>query len=182
MALLRQAIDKADALGADTNLIETSKCLLARLTSELELHSSYRSLPNVRLPDPNITPKEAREYWQAEDLGHIEETEEYPLPPRQGDNDNDNEEEAEYIWHESESLALLKVVITRLESSLQHAEQSGADGDLCQLCRGELEVKIKNRTILEAKDVEDKAIAVASAQKEAKKLLKKKKKKKGKTK
>jgi hypothetical protein len=52
-------------------------------------------------------------------MRHIEETEKYPLPPCQGDNDNDDKEEVGYIWHKSESLTSLTVVITCLKSSLQ---------------------------------------------------------------
>lgn len=58
-----------------------------------------------------------KDYWQPEDLGHIEETDGFPLPP------TDEEGKAlNYIWIPSDSLRALSGACKRMVDALSGAE------------------------------------------------------------
>lgn len=171
---LFQAINEAQNISevlyeCDAPLIEKASVLHSRLTSEVHLDEACKKMPqNVRLPVPEMSPKEAKEYWKDEDLGFIEETREYPLPP---------EETGEYIWIRSKSLEDLEFSIKCVERCLSEAENCNANDELMDKCKNMLKMKKDELKLLVKKDHQDHEAAVVEAQKLARKKKKKKKKK-----
>lgn len=170
---LKQAIQKAQALRSDDELIDKSVRLHGRLTAELLMSRGLLGIPTVRLPPP-VTAAAATVdnslpvgYWQECDIGMIIETEGYPLPPV----DNNGE----YQWQPSESYSNMKTAIERLRSSMQGAESFGANPAVIADSKEKLAKSDKEFKQLEAKDAADKALAIEVATKLAKKLKKGKK-------
>lgn len=58
-----------------------------------------------------------KDYWQLEDLGHIEETEGFPLPPVDAEG-----KPLEYVWVPSKSLRALSAACKRMSDALVGAE------------------------------------------------------------
>lgn len=167
MASLEKATEKALSAGANAMLIADASQLHATLASELALHRSWRRIPEVRQYSPEMTPEEGKGYWQDDDIGHIEESVKYPLPPEGG----------EYKWIESISLTSLRLAILEFSNNITNAEGIGANLDLFKESKAFLSDQIKIRDLLIIKDEFDKEDAVKTAQKLCKKKKSKKKKK-----
>lgn len=60
-----------------------------------------------------------KDYWQPEDIGHIEETEGFPLPPVDADGKN-----LDYVWVPSKSLRSLSAACKRMSEALVGGEVS----------------------------------------------------------
>lgn len=58
-----------------------------------------------------------KDYWQPEDIGHIEETEGFPLPPVDADGKN-----LDYVWVPSKSLRALSAACKRMSAALVGGE------------------------------------------------------------
>jgi hypothetical protein len=168
MIRLRAAIQKAEALKASQQIIDSASILHGRLFTELGLYRAMQALPAVRLPMEN--PPEG--YYQPSDTGHIEETEGYPLPPA---------DTGAYVWVHSESYTALASAIDTLKKILNAsvaAAKEGIEGTIAnpalvqeakeKLVRAEKEMKQ-----LDIKDAADKQLAIEAATKAAKKLKKK---------
>ena len=164
MLKLKQFVQKAQALMASEELVDTAVARLARLESELEITRAISAVPNVRLPIAEPPP----DYWGEEDTGHIEETPEYPLPPP---------ETNEYIWEHSISYKKLAACIERLKNCSNGADKAGANATLVAEAKEKLIKVEKSLKLLDEKDAEDKRLAIEAATKLAKKLKKGKKKK-----
>lgn len=61
-----------------------------------------------------------KDYWQPEDLGYIEETEGFPLPPVDAEGKS-----LDYMWVQSASLRALSAACKRMSSALGGGEVSG---------------------------------------------------------
>lgn len=169
IADLEEAIQRANDLRGSTELITQASSAVARMKAELELQDALDNLPAVRLPAPEMTPKEEKTYWEARDIGKIEQFEGYPILP---------EGKEDYTWVESESLSTLRLALQRLDSAIAAAATSGVDDSTVENARSLLANKAKERDALEAKNDADRMDAVAGAKKTAMKLRKKKRKKK----
>jgi hypothetical protein len=176
-------------LACDTNLLIECENIHSKLSSELNLFSIMNHMPTIRLPVESMTSKQAKEYWCEEDIGHIEQTEEYPLPPSLATGTtttgtivpSSNSEVGDYIWIKSASLQSLENAVEDLESKLDDAMNfKNNDDDDALILDGKMILETKKDEIrqLKMKDEVDKAAAIAIAQKAAKKLLKQKKSKK----
>lgn len=176
MDKLKESISRAEVNEADETLLKGGKELHKRLTVELEVKRAAESFPTVKLPvnTEEMTAKEIKEYWAEEDpdnpvnIGKIEETREWPLPP---------EDTGEYIWIPSESYKLLKSAVDRLSAGISAGKESAANAALLEESAKVLEGKMVEMSLMEEKNGEDKAQAIAVADKMAKKLKKKKGKK-----
>lgn len=62
-----------------------------------------------------------KDYWQPEDIGHIEETEGFPLPPVDADGKN-----LDYAWVPSKSLRALSAACKRMSEALVGGEVNRA--------------------------------------------------------
>jgi hypothetical protein len=172
MNRLKAAIQKAEALKASQQIIDSAAVLHGRLHTELGLYRAMVALPPVRLPMEN--PPEG--YYQPSDTGHIEETEGYPLPPADGI----------YVWVHSESYTALASAIETLKKILNASIQAAKDGiegtvanpALVQEAKEKLVRAEKEMKQLDIKDAADKNLAIEAATKAAKKLKKKSPKKK----
>lgn len=58
-----------------------------------------------------------KDYWQPEDLGHIQETDGFPLPPT-----DEEGKTLDYIWIPSDSLRTLSGACKRMVNALSGAE------------------------------------------------------------
>lgn len=163
---LKDVISKTEKQGGSAKLMKVGNAVLERIISELDLQHAVMGLPTVRLPVPEMTPKEARNYWCSEDFGHIEQTECYPLPP---------EETGEYIWVQSDSLQRLQEATKHLQSTIDIALLKGADADLVKSIQEVFEKKSCDIEALQVKDEQDQQKAISDAQKAARKQKKKKK-------
>mmetsp|Transcript_17727 Transcript_17727/g.41591 ORF Transcript_17727/g.41591 Transcript_17727/m.41591 type:complete len:537 (-) Transcript_17727:129-1739(-) len=158
---LERAIAAAEEEHAQTELVAFGKTLLSKLQAELEISRAVESVPIVKLP----IEEPPKDYWDLEqDVGHIEETEEFPLPPAESE---------VYIWVPSPSLKSVRASYERLAAAQKGGESGGADGAIVEMAKSKLSAVEKDLKQLEAKDAEDKAVAVAAAEKLAKKLKKK---------
>lgn len=167
MLKLKAAILKAQSCNASDEVCDVADKLFSRLNSELGMTRAIAGIPIVRMPVEN--PPDG--YWQEDDVGHIVETEEYPLPPADSPG-------GEYKWQCSASLAKLHMSIEELKACMAGAADSGANPALLQDTKDHLLKAEKDAKALDVKDVADKAIAVENAIKLAKKLKKGKGKKK----
>lgn len=61
-----------------------------------------------------------KDYWQPEDLGHIEETEGFPLPPVDPEGKS-----LDYAWVPSTSLRALSAACKRMSNALVGGEVRG---------------------------------------------------------
>lgn len=166
MLKLKYFIQKGQALQASNELLNTATLRLKRLECELEIYRSLSAIPVVKLPIDNPPP----DYWGEDDLGKIQETEEYPLPPASNN--------GEYIWEHSQSFIKLSTSIDRLRECTSNAESLGANPSLIKEASAKLIQIEKEMKLLDVKDAEDKRIAIENAVKLAKKLKKGKKSKK----
>ncbi len=95
-------------------------------------------------------------WWGTEDVGRIEETDDYPLPPRL-----ENGEKGEYIWVPSNSLQKLQDATKRLELAINEGVQMKSDKvNLAQQARDQL---ISDLLALEEKDDQDREKAIRIA-------------------
>lgn len=162
MAKLANAIHQADVRRADVALVDRARAVLARTTAELEVREALAAVPSVRLPvaDP------ADDYWQPEeDLGRVDDAPPFPLPGDDG-----------YKWIPSSALSSLRDAATRLQRAITQATQANAQPDLLTQAEAKQASVADDLKQLERKDLEDRDVAVANAEKAAKKLKKKKKK------
>ena len=166
MDLLREAIEKARERLKEGGFFNEASSLLTRLTSELELEAACVSIPQVRLPILEMTAKEAKGYWQPEDVGHIEETPEFPLLPSGCD---------EYIWVKSKSLTSFEQAIQCLFEKIKQAEKSNSNIDLIKQSSILLSKKRDDLVTLQRKNEDDWGASKIIAEKAAKRKLKKKK-------
>lgn len=60
-----------------------------------------------------------KDYWQPEDVGHVEETKEFPLPPVDTEGKT-----LDYVWISSDSLRSLSAACDRLSTALVDPEVS----------------------------------------------------------
>ncbi|KAJ8611845.1 hypothetical protein CTAYLR_005780 [Chrysophaeum taylorii] len=159
MARLSAAIQRADVCRADVSLVQTSRALLARRAAELDLREALAALP---------VPNAEEEVEEKEGCckGHILETPEYPLPPDGGS----------YKWIPSASLSALRQAAERLAQALTKARQTEAFPALVSAADKKKNLVADDLRQLERKDLEDRELAIAGAEKAAKKLKKKKKK------
>lgn len=167
ISILQGATSAAEDINSDATLVREAKALQARLTVELELKDAVDKVPSVRLPVTDMSTKRAREYWCPEDMGHIEETEEYPLPPPS--------DGSEYIWIKSEALQSVEEAIQVLRKVIHRAIKDGGNGELISSCKNVLNNKCKDIRALNIKDEEDRLACISVAEKAAKKVMKRKK-------
>lgn len=163
---LDKAIAKANDVHADADLIAQSDALSKRMHCEVELQRALDQVPEVRLPPPvnEEDPVDPKTWWDEEqDLGHVEETAGFPLPPESG----------EYVWVCSKAFASLQVAHARLGTAHQESLQGGAYEPLVELAGAALAKMKKEIRLLQEKDDEDKAAAIIVVEKAAKKLKKK---------
>ncbi|CAM9680697.1 unnamed protein product [Ectocarpus sp. 6 AP-2014] len=162
MAKLEARIEKAAKVEAHPQLVQDCRSLLKRLTTEVEISKAILGFPTVRLPiDP--MPKD---YWQPEDIGHIEENEGFPLPPVDADGKN-----MEYVWVPSKSLRALSAACKRMSEALVGGE--GLNPALVERGSKKLQEFQKELKVLTEKDTADKDKAISVAAKAAKKKKKK---------
>ena len=161
---LKACIQKAEALGASDALVDEAASRLLQLETELEMTRAIGTYQKERLPIENPPV----DYWQPCDVGHIEETADYPLPPEGG----------EYIWEPSAAHTRVRTSLERLKKCLVGIENSKANEILVAEVKDKILEAEKDFKILDAKDAEDKKKATEVAVKAAKKLKKAKKAKK----
>ncbi len=155
---LWERIEAAEELDIHPGLLKASKAFLKKADTELEIGKAIQAVPVVRLP-PVLKKgqKCPSNWWGTDDIGRIEETEDYPLPPRLEDG-----ERGEYIWVPSNSLQKLQRTMKRLELAINEGVQIKSDQVfLAQQARDQL---IPNLLALEEHNnkTRDKAIKVAS--------------------
>jgi hypothetical protein len=158
-------IQKGQALQASDELVSTAIARLKRLEAELEMSRAILAVPRVKLPIDNPP----ADYWGEEDIGKIVETEEFPLPPASNNN--------EYIWEHSISYKKLASSIDRLRDCTNGAEGLGANPAVIKEAVMKLAQVEKEMKLLDARDAENRRVAIEAATKAAKKLKKKGKKK-----
>jgi hypothetical protein len=166
MSLLREAIEIARERLKEGDFLNEASLLLSRLTAELELGAACDSIPKVRLPILEMTAKEAKGYWQPEDVGYLEETPEFPLLPSGSD---------EYFWIKSKSLLSFEGAIQSLVEKIKKAETSNSNIDLIKRSKILLSNKQDDLVALQRKNEEDWESSKIIAEKAAKRKLKKKK-------
>lgn len=167
MELLKTTIDAAKIANGNEKLVDNAEHIYLKLMSESNLQEAIDNLPKPKLPLPDIAPKQAKSYWNEEDIGHIEETENYPLPPPGNEG---------YVWIKSESLQCLENALNDLRQSVKEAEARRANPVLIQSGKATLKVKSDvDLKMLCEKDEEDYKVALSIAVQAAKKLTKKKK-------
>jgi len=170
MGKLKESITKAEMNGANEELVKEGTVVFDRLTAEVELGRAKVGYPTVKLPVADMEPKEVKAYWVEEDpenpenIGHLEQTRDWPLPP---------EDTGEYIWVPSNAFQSLLDAHTRLEAAV--GSGSGANEALVEECKGVVAEKGKEVALLQVKDDADKEVQIAAATKLAKKLKKGKK-------
>lgn len=163
MNKLRAAITKAQALNADEAMVERAVRFLGRFDAELGMYRALKAIPAIKLPMEN--PPEG--YYTEQDVGKIQETEGYPLPPA---------DTGEYVWIPAENLTKFVDSIQRLRGVYQGADSFGANPSIVAEAKERLTKADKETKQLEAKDANDKLAAIEAAKKAAKKLKSKGKK------
>ena len=163
MNQLRKAIQKATLLQANEQMIEQGERFLKRLDAELGMSRAIKAIPTIRLPVDNAP----EGYYTEKDLGKVQETEGYPLPPA---------DTGEYVWIPAESFTSFQDAINKLRAVVQGAEQFGANQQIITESKERLVKADKELKPLEAKDTNDKLLAIEAVKKLAKKLKGKKKK------
>jgi hypothetical protein len=138
--------------------------LLAKLNAELALTKSKDETQEIRLPVLGMTPKESKSYWQADDVGHIQRTIEYPFPPAGG-----------YIWIKSISLDKLEAAVAQLQDRIQQATDCSGNPDLIADANVRLDSERINLDLLVEKNNNDKNAGIADAEKAVRKARRKKK-------
>ena len=199
MEILQKTIHLAKDVNADKTLIKEGELLHSRILSEQALLEARNSIPkNIKLPPPAETPmttKQTKMYWvDVVDIGYIQQTEGYPLPPPPPDEDDGDvsanttstsyngstnaDKVGDYIWIKSESLQSLEGALLKIEHCINNATSFGANCELIESCQKLVKDKRDGdlKALLE-KDQMDRLAALAVTEKAAKKLLKKKKKK-----
>jgi hypothetical protein len=159
MNKLRDALTKGQSLSANDDLVNKGWLFLNRLDCELNIYRALKAVPPIRMPMDN--PPEG--YYTEQDIGRIEETEGYPLPPA---------ETGEYVWIPAESFTLFVDAITRLKQIYQASESLGANPSIIQEAKDRITKADKEIKQLEAKEANDKNNGIEAAKKLAKKLKK----------
>ncbi len=174
LSKLRERIHEAEEVSIHPDLLRASKAFLKKVDTELEITKAIQTVPTVRLP-PQLKKKGQkypRNWWGADDIGRIEETEEYPLPPR-----DENGEKTNYIWIPSNSLQMLQAAMKRLNLAIDEGVKIKSDKvNLAQQARDQLTPDV---LALEEKNNQDKEKAVRIGMKlvaKAKRKVKRKKK------
>ncbi len=164
MTRLTEAIRKAQSKFANEELIEEGLRFEKRFAAELGMSRAIKYLPVVK---PYMeTPSEG--YYGEKDIGKVKETEEYPLPPADG----------EYVWINSEMYSSLAAAIDSIKASYNGAEALGANPAIIAETKEKLAKAEKDMKMLDHKESLDKAAGIEVAKKAAKKLKKGKGKKK----
>lgn len=160
MNKLRSAISRADPADTDKSLLEEATKFQNRLYAELGMSRSIRSIPRYVLPlaDGVQVPEG---YWGEDDLGKIEEHEGYPFPPP---------ETGEYKWLPSKAFLSLERAISQIKRSYNGADELGANPSIIAEAKDKLLRAEKDFKVLDAKNEADKAKAIETAKKMAKKL------------
>ena len=163
MNKLRAAMKKAQLLQADEAMIDQGNRFLGRLDAELGMTRALKNIPPIKLPMENAP----EGYYTERDIGKVKETEGYPLPPA---------ETGEYVWIPAESFTQFVDAINRLKSVMNGSEQLGANPNIVAEAKERIAKAEKEMKQLEAKDANDKLVAIEAVKKLAKKLKGKKKK------
>jgi hypothetical protein len=158
MNKLRAALSSAQELGADEQLLSRAMSFLGRLGAELGMSRAIKWIPPYKLPPHDGVIPEG--YWSERDVGHVKETEGFPLPPESG----------EYEWAPAEAFTALGRAIAQLRQSYDGADQLHANPAIIQEAKEKLVKAEKDFKILEAKDAADKIAAIEAVKKMAKKL------------
>jgi hypothetical protein len=158
MNKLKAAIASAQELGADEKVLARATTFLGRLGAELGMSRAIKWLPHYKLPPHDGVIPEG--YWGEKDVGHVKETEGFPLPPESG----------EYEWVPAEAFSALGRAIVQLKMSYDGADQLHANPAIIQEAKEKLVKAEKDLKVLEAKDAADKIAAVEAVKKLAKKL------------
>lgn len=176
--------EKAVSNGCSEEIMMQAMALSKRLEVELGMTRALNAIPVVKLPPLPVKSKEHPEgvvpevpegYWQPSDLGHIEETSEYPKPPAEINGEPNTT--GDYIWIPSEGFTKLVRAIDLMKECITKAgTDSGANEELLQTTKDSLTKAEKDYKQLDAKNEHDKAAAIEVAVKAAKKLKKGKKK------
>lgn len=159
MNKLRAALTKAQGVQGNEDLVNKGWLFLNRLDCELNIHRALKAIPTIRLPMDN--PPEG--YYTEQDIGHIQETEGYPLPPA---------DTGEYIWIAAENFTLFVDAITRLKQIYHGSESLGANPTILHEAKERITKADKELKQLENKENNDKNNAIETAKKLAKKLKK----------
>lgn len=159
MNKLRSAISRADPADTDKGLLEEATKFQNRLYAELGMSRSIRSIPRYLLPPSDGVVPEG--YWGEDDLGKIEEHEGYPFPPV---------ETGEYKWLPSKAFLSLERAISQIKRSYNGADELGANPSIIAEAKEKLLKAEKDFKVLDAKNEADKAKAIETAKKMAKKL------------
>jgi hypothetical protein len=164
---LQKAIETSIAQNADASFVQLASTLLDKLTRELDLLVFLEDAPNVKLPVPDMTAKEATSYWEPrKDIGYLDENDGcYPLPH------SDNG----YVWIKSECLQSLESYLELLNEKIQNASQFGVNSKLLDSAKGAQTDKQNDLKLLLEKNESDRLAAITIAEKVAKKQKKKKK-------
>eukprot|EP01039_Chlorochromonas_danica_P004752 gene4752-5209_t len=162
MNKLRAAIEKGQILRVHQTLLDRAQIFLRRLDAELGMSRALKNIPTIRLPLDN--PPEG--YYTEDDIGHIKETEGYPLPPA---------DTGEYVWIPALSYTNFMTAINNLRNCYNGADILGANPTIITESKERLMKAEKELKQLETKDTSDKAAALEVVKKLAKKLKKKKK-------
>lgn len=167
MEILQITIENARKSNSDLSLVQRAEKVNSRLLSELSLIEAKDRIPNPKLPLSDMTPKQVKTYWKEEDIGHIKETDGFPLPPS---------DDSGYVWIPSTSLQSLNESLIDLENCINEGERLGANKDLIESSKTLLKKKRGHdlKDLLE-KDEVDYAAALAATEKAAKKVMRKKK-------
>lgn len=163
MSKLRAAIQKAQGLQADEGLVDRASKFLGRFDAELGMYRALKAIPAIKAPMENAP----EGYYTEQDIGKIQQTDEYPLPPA---------ETGEYVWIPAENLTKFVEAIQRLRTVFAGAEAFGANPSIIAESKERLTKSEKEIKALEAKDNNDKLAAIEVAKKAAKKLKSKGKK------
>lgn len=157
MNKLRAAMKKAALLQADEEIIDRGTKFLGRLDAELGISRALKHIPVVKMPMDNAP----EGYYTEKDIGKVKETEGYPLPPA---------ETGEYVWIPAESYTNFLDAINRLKHVMNGADQFGANPAVLVEAKERATKAEKEIKQLEAKDANDKIIAIEAVKKLAKKL------------
>jgi len=175
MDRLGKFLERAGSVGADAAHLRDGRTLRDRLEAEVQLRSRLARLPtDFRLPVEGMTNKEAKQYWQESDIGHIKRTPEYPNPPPSAE----GETETSYVWIPSDSLRALRDAIKCAREAFVAAKNVGTGDDYLLDFEIILKEKEEARKTLEEKDAEDREAEEVIARKAAKRLRAKGRKKK----
>jgi len=161
---LESIMDVVRDRDGDEEMLSMATKLLAKLNAELALTKSKDETQEIRLPVLGMTPKEAKSYWQADDVGHIQRTIEYPFPPAGG-----------YIWIKSISLDKLEAAVAQLQDRIQQATDCSGNPDLIADANVRLDSERINLDLLVEKNNNDKNAGIADAEKAVRKARRKKK-------